>query len=223
MNAARNLKRPVLVQLSALTLMAVAIVLCLPYLFFGTAAYGLFSLVMIFFAGVSLLIRHKFSWMLGVISCTLFAVLAGYDILQGGSFRNDFFGFILQVTVLFFVVFVVVMTLLFFRYPYLDRRQNWLSPTANRYEVSIEALVNGVSYTVKDISYTGVQLRVSSAGAFEVGEVLVLQFPDISDLTCKGRVIRAEGEALHLEFVEMAPQDENMLLEWLKSRNFALV
>jgi hypothetical protein len=108
----------------------------------------------------------------------------------------------------------------FFRYPYLDRRQKWFAPTADRFAVAIPVLINGsIPADTTDLSYTGARISLKDLGGnFQKGDRLSLQIPEVADLVCQGEVIAKDDASLRVKFDKIDSDSREILRQWLLSQ-----
>lgn len=179
----------------------------------------------IFAAGLSLLGRHKSSWLLAVVS--LLGVLA----------MNSYRAFTIDETVLnpefvrvqilisILVTFSVLIIAFYARYPYLDRRQQWVFPTAHRYAVKTPVVVKlggqgEIRGVTESVSTAGLRIRLEKvlpAGAEPKDlELTLSEFPDLKAI--KVEVVEASGDLLRLKYKSFGWGPRGLLEAWLKSK-----
>jgi hypothetical protein len=200
--------------------------MCLPLLDFylarvyGQTIFQPFQWVLIIGAALSLLIRHKSAWAVGLFFMVAFVgsmVRERYwpvdpeadQQLSSAKFLGAMAG-----------LYIIVVMMYFFRYPYLDRRQKWFAPTADRFAVIIPVLINGsIPADTTDLSYTGARINLKDQGGnFQKGDRLSLQIPEVADLVCQGEVIAKDDASLRVKFDKIDSDSREILRQWLLSQ-----
>ena len=188
---------------------------------YGQTIFQPFQWVLVIGAALSLLIRHKSAWALGLIFMALFVASMVKDRFWPADGEVDpmlgtakFLGAMAG-------LYVIVVMMYFFRYPYLDRRQKWFAPTADRFLVQIPVLINGsIMADTSDLSYTGVKLSLKdSADNIQKGDRLSIQIPEIADLVCQGEVIAKDSSILRVKFDKIDSASSEILRQWLLSQD----
>lgn len=187
---------------------------------YGQTIFQPFQWVLVTGAALSLLIRHKSSWALSVLFMLIFVGSMVKDRFWPGEDLDSQIGtakFLGAMAGLY----VIAVTLYFFRYPYLDRRQKWLGPTADRFEVKTSVLINGsIAGDTTDLSYTGARISLKDQGtSIQAGDRLSLQIPEIADLVCQGEVIAKDEGVLRVKFDKIDSASKEILRQWLLSQD----
>lgn len=187
---------------------------------YGQTIFQPFQWVLVIGAALSLLIRHKSAWALSLVFMIAFVSSMVKDRFWPSEELDSLVGtakFLGAMAGLY----VIAVTIYFFRYPYLDRRQKWLSPTADRFAVSIPVLINGsISGDTSDLSYTGAKISLKDPGDnFQKGDRLSLQIPEIADLICQGEVIAKDDGILRVKFDKIDSASREILRQWLLSQD----
>ena len=129
---------------------------------FGQSIFTPLEWTLIVGSALSLFIRHKSAWLLGLLLMGIFVLKMAkerffpiaQDDLEPMVRAAKFLGAMIG-------LFVIGTVGLLFRYPYLDRRQKWLGPTADRYIVQLPVTINGsIGAVTLDLSYTGAHIRL---------------------------------------------------------------
>lgn len=177
----------------------------------------------IFIAGIALLLRHKMSWLFAVI--VLFAVLIMNSYraftLDEALINTDFVR--VQILISILVTFSVLIIAFYARYPYLDRRQQWVYQTAHRHDTETQIKVQ-----FGDVAYQGQTTNLSTAGArirfdqtseslkHETSVNVVLT--EVDNLKIESEIIDYNGNILRVKFKNFGWDDRAKLEAWLKSR-----
>lgn len=187
---------------------------------YGLTIFQPFQWVLVMGAALSLLIRHKSAWALSIFFMLIFVSSMVKDRFWPGEDVENQLGtakFLGAMAGLY----VIAVTLYFFRYPYLDRRQNWFAPTAERFAVQIPVLINGsIAADTTDLSYTGARISLNDkVSSIQKGDRLSLQIPEIADLVCQGEVIAKEEGVLRVKFDKIDSASRETLRQWLLSQD----
>jgi hypothetical protein len=171
---------------------------------YGQTIFQPFQWVLIVGAALSLILRHKSAWALGLLFMMIFVGSMVKDrywpteeldpLLGTAKFLGAMAG-----------LYVIVVMMYFFRYPYLDRRQKWFAPTADRFHVQIPVLINGsIAADTTDLSYTGAKITLKDQGA---------------ELVCQGEVIAKDSGVLRVKFDKIDSDSREILRQWLLSQD----
>lgn len=176
---------------------------------------------LLFMTGALLLRARKATWTLAIVTLMLVLFVNLYrwgngEFADGGLLVHG------QLFMACLITGFVLLLLFYFRFPYMDRRAQWLFSAAARYEfrtpVSVVAqdIFDGVT---ESISTSGVRVRLQRdlEGSQGLRFVDVI-FPDIRNIKVKGRVVEYRDNVLRLKFKELTKHDRLYLQEWLKSQ-----
>ncbi|RYZ80328.1 MAG: PilZ domain-containing protein, partial [Proteobacteria bacterium] len=149
----------------------------------------------VFISGVALLIRHKTTWMFAVVVLLLVLgmnTMRAFN-LEDAGVNPEFVR--AQILISIFVTFSVLIIAFYARFPYLDRRQQWLFPTAHRYFTPTPVYVGigeGVMAIGDSISSAGVRLRMPRFFAdIQEKQNIDISFPEFHNLKVQTRVVYA--------------------------------
>lgn len=213
---------PKAVQLVAAVLMAKPLLDILMMQLVDIQSFSRVSWMLLFAAGISLLVRHKTAWMFSIALCFAFVISTGITFMQefdsSDSLYNTFK--IIDCLLVFFVVGTVAY---YFRYPYLDRRQSWLAPTADRFAVATPIHLGSLQGTTVDLSYSGAYILTSSDHQLKVEEEIPVHLPEIQNLKCSAKVIAVEDKHVRVQFEGLSSQQNHLLRQWLQSQNLQKV
>ncbi|QDK38352.1 PilZ domain-containing protein [Bdellovibrio sp. NC01] len=215
-----GLERPFVVQLAAAVLIATPLMDILTGQRTGSYLFDVVSWILIFGAGASLMVRHKSSWMLGIILCLSFVGYTGYTIVLAiGPGGNP----VTQTAKLLdclLVAFIVGSVFYFFRYPYLDRRQHWFAPTGSRFAAQIPVVINGsIQSQTVDLSYTGARIAVPQGSTFKKGDRVSLALTEINDILCHGQILDVQESFIRVHFEDTSAAEQELIRQWLSSQN----
>lgn len=220
----QGLERPTIVQLSA----AVLIMTPLLDIFFarkaGFSLFGWVECALILGAGVSLLIRHKLAWLLGIIFCTAFLICTTLLVAESAAEQSPWLNAARVFNVLL-VFFIVGSVSYFFRYPYLDRRQRWLAPTANRFQVTTAVVIDDRwQGQTQDLSYTGLKVILHDKNHdIKADQTVEVYLPEVNDIRCQAKVIGINDRELRISFTVLSANEQQRLRQWIQKQNLEKV
>lgn len=171
--------------------------------------------------GVCLLIRHRISWLLAMLSLTAIVLLNAYRFLvppDGQQTYADLY--------MIFAVFASATTWLlafYFRYPYIDRRSQWLVGPALRYDMrtAVQVVADDIYEGVTEsISISGVRiiLQRDIGGAPKKMRFVDVLFPAIYGIKVTCEVVEYTDNILRLRFKRLSRKNRGLLMAWLKSQ-----
>lgn len=189
---------------------------------YGQSIFTPLEWTLIVGSALSLLIRHKSAWLMGLVLMGIFVLKMAKErffpvveddlepMVRAAKFLGAMIG-----------LFVIGTVGLLFRYPYLDRRQKWLAPTADRYMVQVPVTINGsIGAETVDLSYTGAHIRLKNENEnIKEGDRVSLQIPEISDLVCQAEVVSREKDSLRVNFDNVEGSNKDILRQWLLSQD----
>jgi lysylphosphatidylglycerol synthetase-like protein (DUF2156 family) len=176
----------------------------------------------IFIAGGTLLFRHKSAWMVAVVALLIVLCMNTYRAftLDENVLNPDFVR--MQILISILVTFSVLIIAFYARYPYLDRRQQWMFPTAHRYDIATPILVHvaeGVTGVSESISTAGIRIRMPRVvDALKHVEKLEVTFTEMDNLKVQSEIVEFNGTTLRLRFKNFGWGSRGLLEAWLKSR-----
>jgi hypothetical protein len=174
-----------------------------------------------FLAGAALLRRHKSAWLLAVASLVVVLLFNTWRALQLDFSRNVD---LIRAQIIFAVAVALSLLIVGFyaRYPYLDRRQRWMFPTAHRYPVRTPVIVHAdreLRGHTESISSSGLFVRLEQpADALRRGMGLTISLTELPRLLAIGaEVVQADGDVLRLRFKGLRWGARGFLEAWLSS------
>jgi hypothetical protein len=182
-----------------------------------------FWLMGIFFSGLALLIKHKSAWMVAVFALLVVLAMNTYRAFTiDETVLNPEFVRV-QILISILVTFSVLIIAFYARYPYLDRRQQWVFPTANRYDVKSPVIVHtggDLAGVTESISTAGIRIRLANKTESLNGKTHVeFTFSELPDLkVIKAEVIEFNGDNLRLKYKDFGWGSRGVLEAWLKSK-----
>lgn len=214
----QKIEFPKAVQLIAAVLMAKPLMDILMMQLTDAQNYSWISWLLLFAAGISLLVRHKTAWMFSIGLCTAFVISTGYSFIHEFDSAEPLLNTAKIVDCI--LVFIVVGTVAYyFRYPYLDRRQSWLAPTADRFAVSTSVILGTLHTHTVDVSYTGANILNTTDEVFKVGDKVPLHFEEIEDIHCLAKIINVQGQNVRVQFEGFNSLQTNILRQWLNTHH----
>lgn len=177
----------------------------------------------IFIAGMALLMRHKSAWLIAVFALLIVLAMNTYRAFTiDETVLNPEFVRV-QILISILVTFSVLIIAFYARYPYLDRRQQWMFPTAHRYDVKSPVIVHTggeLAGLTESISTAGIRIRLAKAtDALKDKPEVEFTFSELPDLkVIKAEVIEFSGDVLRLKYKGFGWGPRGVLEAWLKSK-----
>ncbi|WP_374030177.1 PilZ domain-containing protein [Bdellovibrio bacteriovorus] len=181
-----------------------------------------FWLSLLFITGILLLKPHKTTWTLAIVSLCFVLTINCYRFFTK-DFAPDSTLVQWQLVLSSILTFTILILALYFRFPYLDRRAQWLFPTAHRYsfrtpvDVVAQDIFQGVT---ESISVSGARVRLQrdlEGGSRNLRFVDVI-FPEVRNVKIKARVVEYEDNVLRLKFKELRRLEKGYLQDWFRSQ-----
>ncbi|MGZ3748616.1 MAG: PilZ domain-containing protein [Pseudobdellovibrionaceae bacterium] len=177
----------------------------------------------IFISGLSLLLRHKSAWLLAIGSLL---VVLGMNTYRAFTIDETVLNpeFVrVQILISILVTFSVLIIAFYARYPYLDRRQQWMFPTAHRYDVKSPVIVHtggDLAGLTESISTAGIRIRLAKKNEAlkdktEI-EFTLTELPGLEKI--KAEVIEFNEDVLRLKYKRFSWGRRGFLEAWLKSK-----
>ncbi|MEQ1723770.1 MAG: PilZ domain-containing protein, partial [Pseudobdellovibrio sp.] len=173
---------------------------------------------LLFVTGILLFRPHKLSWSLAIITLLLVLLINAYRLYNVDSNSIDpIFLKVFSILAIICTLSVLVIAS-YFRFPYLDRRANWLS-NATRFNIRTPASVNGLKALTESISTTGSRLSFDVPSEFKNGEIIKVKFIEVSKLEIDAEVIERLEFGVRVEFNNANADFKQDLDRWLKTRS----
>jgi PilZ domain-containing protein len=175
-----------------------------------------------FVSGAALLLRHKSAWLLGVASLVVVLLFNTYRALQLDFSQNvDLIR--AQIVFAVFVALSLLIIGLYARYPYLDRRQGWMFPTADRYQIRTPVVVHAaldLTGHTESISTSGLFVRLAApTDAVRERTTVTLSLTELPRLKeIETEVVQADRDVLRLRFRGLRWGARGLLEGWLRSK-----
>lgn len=172
---------------------------------------------LLFITGLLLFRPHKLSWSLAIFTLILVLVINALRLYTADA--NSINLVFLKVFSLFAILctLAVLVIAFYFRFPYLDRRANWLTNT-QRFDIRTQALCSGMKAFTESLSDTGCRISFDQPSEFKVEQKVKITFPDISTIEATALVIEKLEFGVRAEFIQLDPQFKQDLSRWLKTR-----
>lgn len=176
---------------------------------------------LLFLTGILLLRPHKATWSLaiGTLMLVLFINLYRWG---NGEFEES--GALIhgQLFISCLITAFFLLLAFYFRFPYLDRRAQWIFQAAARYELRtpVDVVAQDIfSGVTESVSLSGVRVRLQRdlEKAQELRFVDVI-FPDVRNIKVKSRVVEYRDNVLRLKFKDLTGRDRTYLQDWLRSQ-----
>lgn len=173
---------------------------------------------LLFVTGLLLFRPHKLSWSLAIFTLLLVLSINAYRLyhIDGNSIDPVF----LKVFSLLAIIctLAVLVISFYFRFPYLDRRANWIT-NEKRFDLRTPASVDGVKAITESISFTGCRLSFDQPCHLKKGERVQIKFVEISKNEVTAEVVERLEFGARVEYRGAQSDFKQDLDRWLKSRS----
>ncbi len=172
---------------------------------------------LLFATGILLFRPHKLSWSVAIFTLLLILFINAYRLYQVDM--NSIDPVFLKVFSLLAIICTlsVLVIAFYFRFPYLDRRANWLS-NLQRVDIKTSVLCGGEAAMTESISTSGCLIHFESANHFKKNDKVNLKFAEISNTEIQGVVVESMDRVARFEFQDLNAGFRQDLNKWLKSR-----
>ncbi len=172
---------------------------------------------LLFITGILLFRPHKLSWSVAILTLLLILGINAYRLYNVDS--NSIDPVFLKVFSLLAIICTlsVLVIAFYFRFPYLDRRANWLS-NIRRVDIRTTVLCADAKAITESLSVAGCRISFDSPSSLKKNEIVNLKFPEISSVEVPGTVVENLEFGAHFEFTELSSQFKQDLSRWLKGR-----
>lgn len=172
---------------------------------------------LLFLSGILLFRPHKLSWSLAIFTLLLILCINIYRMYSGDQSSIDLrYLKVFSIIALLCTVGVLVVSF-YFRFPYLDRRANWVK-NIERFDFKTEAEVNDLKAVTESLSMTGCKLRLTSELNVVKGDLVKIKLNEVSNLSVNGRVIEYANLVMRLEFESPSDSFRSSLKSWITKK-----
>lgn len=173
---------------------------------------------LLFLTGILLFRPHKLSWSIAILTLLLILGLNAYRLYHVDL--NSIDPTFLKVFSLLAIICTlsVLVISFYFRFPYLDRRANWLT-NIKRMDIRTLVMINNLKSTTESLSISGCRLSFDQHREFKIDEIVRLKFSEVSDIEIEAKVIENLQFGVRVEFTNLSGDMKNKLEAWLKSRS----
>ena len=172
---------------------------------------------LLFITGILLFRPHKLSWSVAIFTLLLILFINAYRLYQVDT--NSIDPIFLKVFSLLAIICTlsVLVIAFYFRFPYLDRRANWLS-NMQRVDIRTSVLCSGTAAITESLSSSGCLIAFEAESQLKKNDKVNLKFPEISNLEIQGIVVENLDRCARFEFQDLNAQFKQDLSKWLKGR-----
>jgi hypothetical protein len=165
---------------------------------------------------------HKTTWSLAIVTLILVLCMNLYRATSGEMGESSFVHWQLAASVL--VTLSGLFMTFYFRFPYLDRRSQWLFSTAHRVDVRTpvqivaDDIFDGVT---ESLSASGARVRLQRDMGGKPGDLRFVDiiFKELKNLKTKALVVEYNENVLRLKFKDISSKDRATLVEWIESHD----
>lgn len=174
-------------------------------------------LTLLFFAGISLFRPHKLSWSFAIATLLFVLFINAYRM-----FFADMSSITPQYLKVFsilslFCTFGVLIIAFYFRFPYLDRRANWIK-NIERFDLKTEAQINQVNAMTESVSATGCKIATSQNLNLKSNDQVQVVFAEIYPQPVRCVVIDSTDKHVRLEFSPGQEVFVGKLKAWIRAK-----
>lgn len=175
---------------------------------------------LLFLTGVLLFRPHKLSWSFAIVTLVLILCLNVYRMYSDvdNSITPQYLK-VFSIIALFCTLGVLVIAF-YFRFPYLDRRANWIK-NIERFDLATEVKFENTSSKTESVSITGCRILTAARTNYKAGDHVEAQFPEIYSKSVKCEVVENKDSSLRLEFAPGQEEFSNKLKSWIKTKTGA--
>ncbi len=172
---------------------------------------------LLFISGILLFRPHKLSWSLAIFTLVAILFLNIYRMYLGDENSIDIkYLKVFSVVALLCTLGVLVIAF-YFRFPYLDRRANWVK-NIERFDLVTPITVNNINGKTTSISLTGCRIQLETNSNFKINEILSLVVTEIFNQTLKAQVVESSGTDLRVEFNNINSEQSTLIKSWLEKQ-----
>ncbi len=175
---------------------------------------------LLFLTGVLLFRPHKLSWSFAIVTLLLILCLNVYRMYSAGenSITPQYLK-VFSILALFCTLGVLVIAF-YFRFPYLDRRANWIK-NIERFDLVTEIKFDNTLSKTESVSITGCKIITGTRSSLKAGDQVEAQFPEIFSKSVKCVVVENKEGSLRLEFANNQEEFSSKLKSWIKTKTGA--
>lgn len=198
-------------------------------------------LTLLFITGILLFRPHKLSWSIAIGVLVVVLIMNAFRIFSADA--NSIDPIFLKVFSLLAIICTlsVLVIAFYFRFPYLDRRSQWVStkPSSDRrtavrfteldrrddpssdakfFNIRTSVDCSGQKAMTESLSETGCRISFDHPSAFKKGDNVTLKFSEISEAPVQANVIEQLEFGARVVFSKEASQFKQDLGRWLKTR-----
>ncbi len=165
--------------------------------------------------GVLLFRPHKLSWSFAIVTLILILSINAYRMFSADpSSISPQYLKVFSILSLFCTL-GVLMIAFYFRFPYLDRRANWMT-NVERFELRTEVQMNKSLVLTESISASGCKILTNEAYHLKKQDAVEVLFTEIYQRPVKCIVIESNAEFVRLEFSSQQEEFISKLKSWIK-------
>lgn len=175
-------------------------------------------LCLLVMTGALLLRAHKLSWSFAIVTLLIILGINFYRMfvsIDSNSIDPQYLK-VFSILALLCTLGVLVIAF-YFRFPYLDRRANWVK-NVERYDLATEVQISQVAGYTESLSLSGCKVRLKENLQLRSGEVIEVLFSEICPDKVKCSIVTAEGNNLRLEFEKGQDFFVGQLKAWMKEK-----
>lgn len=171
-------------------------------------------------AGILLFRPHKLSWSFAIVTLFLILCINAYRMFSAdpSSITPQYLK-VFSILALFCTL-GVLMIAFYFRFPYLDRRANWIK-NVERFDLRTEVQMNKSFVLTESISVSGCKVITNEGYHHKKQDVIEVIFTEIYVRPVKCVVIESNNDFIRLEFAPQQEEFVGQLKSWIKNKTGA--
>lgn len=175
-------------------------------------------LCLLVMTGVLLLRPHKLSWSFAIVTLLIILSINFYRMFSSIDSNSIDPQYLKVFSILALICTLGVLVIAFyFRFPYLDRRANWIK-NVERYDLSTEVRVPQTTGYTESLSLSGCKIRVKDQIKHQPGQLIEVIFTEIDPNEVKCSIVSADPYSLRLEFEKNQDLFISKLKSWMKEK-----
>lgn len=168
--------------------------------------------------GILLFRPHKLSWSFAILTLVLILCINIYRIYtDDASSISPQYLKVFSILALFCTLGVLVIAF-YFRFPYLDRRANWIK-NVERFDLTTEVKIGDLVAITDSVSSTGCRIITPKKSDSRAGDIISVVFTEIDAKAVKCEVIDVAEKHLRLEFSSYQENFKMKLKQWIKTKS----
>lgn len=177
-------------------------------------------LILLVITGVLLFRPHKLSWSFAIFTLMLILVINALRLYTVDTNSIDPRYLKVFSALALLCTFGVLIIAFYFRFPYLDRRADWVK-NIERYDFSTPVLLENMTCQTDSISLSGCRVISNEEISYKTDSTVKITLSEIYQRPITAKVIENSGRTARLEFITDDHDFYTKLKAWIKSKTGA--